>query len=452
MRTTLPDATFPLSAIPGILALLALGLAGAFLPPAIAALFILVGLAIALVSARPHWVLLLLLVSRSSVDGFKDALQLFPDAWYGFNLAGLFNILGLALAAFFLIRRLARGDQALPTASLKGYALLLIVTLVSLPTSPAFSASVKLWTRLGGALGLALLALEIAQDQRRVRLTLQAMLIAALPPLAVGLWESLRGGGRYFPGYEGTPFVLRPDGTFDHPATLGAFLVLIIALAAAAWVFRRPTILPRLPLALIGSASLLLLLFTYARAEWIGGLAALGVIGLLRYRRFLPALVLLSLAALLISPTVRDRLFGWNADLTLDWRQDVWAASRDLLRHPTLFGAGLDVSSLLLHEQIPTVTAPPHNDYLRMALETGLVGLSVYALTGLALLNLAWRSYRAASADGYTQMIGLALLATLVSGAIISLGDNYLSYASVQWYLWSLVGLLAGQTTRPTDR
>lgn len=448
MRTTFPAVSFPLAATLGVLALLALGLAGVFLPPTLVGLLILTGLAIALVSARPHWVLILLLIGRSSVDGFKDVLQLFPDAWYGFNLAGLFNILGMALAAFFLIRRLARGDQLLPGAPLKGYALLLIVTLISLPASPVLSASVKLWTRLAGALGLALLSLEIAHDQRRVRLTLQAIFLAALPPLVVGLWESLRGGGRYFPGYEGTPFVFRPDGTFDHPATLGAFLVLIIALTVVAWTIRQPAILPRFALALVGAASLLLLLFTYARAEWIGGLVALGCLGLVRYRRLLPVLLLLSLAALLISPTVRDRLFGWNAELTLDWRQDVWVASRDLLRRPTMFGVGLDSSGLLLHEQIATVTAPPHNDYLRMALETGLVGLTIYALTSLALLNFAWRAYRTVLPAGYTQLMGLALLAILVSGAIISLGDNYLSYASVQWYLWTLVGLLAGQTVQ----
>ncbi len=445
MRTTLSDTpAIPSAALlAGILALLLLGLAGVFLPPLLTGALLLALLALALVSARPHWALAFLLLGRSSVDGFKDVLQLFPDAWYGFNLAGLFNILGLVLALFFLARRLARGDRLLPSAPLKWYALLLVVTLVSVPGSAALGASVKLWTRLAGSLGIALLALETARDEARVKLALQITFLAALPPLVVGLYESLTGAGRYFPGYESTSFVFRPDGTFDHPATLGSFLVLVIALGLAALVLNRP-ILHRPLLILITLAGFTLLVLTYARAEWIGGLAAIGVIGALRYRRLLPAAGIVVLALLLFSPGVRERLFGWNADLTLVWREDVWQASRDILRRPTLFGSGLDTSSLLLHEEIASVSAPPHNDFLRMAIETGVIGATVFCLTMLALSLAGWRAYRRAGRSD-DALIGLTLLAVTAGGAIISLGDNYLSYASVQWYIWALVGLAAYQ-------
>ncbi len=442
----------PWPTLGGLIGLAVAGALAVWLPPAVSLALVGGVLTLAVLGARPHWCLALLLLARSSVDGVRDVIQFFPGAWYGFNLAGLFNIVGLGLAFFFLARRLARGQSPLPTRPLQLYALFLLVSAISLPTSLHVAASLKHWTRLAGALGVALLALEIAHQPQRVRLTLRVILLAALPPLAVGLYESFAGGGRFFPGYTNTLFAFRPDGTFDHPATLASFLIVVSALALSALAFGR-LLFPRPILWLLVGASLTLLGLTYARAEWLGGAVALGIIGWRHYRRWMPAALLFLVGVLLFSGGVRERLFGWNANVSLVWRQDVWEVSRDLLAHPTLFGSGLETSLILINNIKPTITAPPHNDYLRLALETGWVGGLLFVMVMLATLHTGWRAYRrggvgAPEAAADMAVLGLTLLAVTVGGAIISLADNYLGYASVQWYIWALVGLLGGESPR----
>lgn len=439
----------------------ALGVLVALLPPT-AVLVVIGGLVgVALLSIRPHWCLIGLLLARSTLDFAQDSVQ-FGTGALSFNLVGLFNILGAGLAFFLLARRFARGDSLLPSLPLKTYGLFLLIVLLSGLTSSEIVVGIKAWARFAGALGIALLATEITHKTRAVNAILTTILIAAILPIALGLYQTATGGGVLFPGYVGTTFEFRTVGTFDHPATLGSFMLVVATLAVAAFVLKRHIMHP-LILSLIAGLSLVTLLFTYARAQWLGCVIALFVIASLYYRRLI-FIGLVGIIFVLLLPTVQERLTGELSNDSLAWRREVWGEALFILRRPTWLGNGPDTSPLWLGERLQHVTGPPHNDYLRVPIEFGLFGALAYGWMLFVLLGVGWNGMQnsatvrqahdtaptdlvvsGANGSGHsenTRLISLTLFAITLGSLFTSFADNWLSYTAVQWYIWVMVGLL----------
>lgn len=427
------------------LALLAAGAATVVLPPSLSLALLGLVVFVMILWWKPAWALIALLLARSSADSAQDLLTFLPSSALSFNLAGLMNIAGTGLLVFYLARRFARGESLLPSAPLAAWGVFLGVALLSLPASPDPVLSVKAWARFASYLGIALLALEVGRDPGGLRATLRAITLAAAPPVLLGFYQALTGGGYFFAGYQNTAFAFRPQGTFGHPSILAAFCLTLVCLLLAAYLMNYP-LWPR-PVLLVGSAvGLLMLALTYARTEWIGAALALAVIMLLRSRRLLVVGVLVALAMAFFVPAIQERLSGEQAGESFEWRLQVWDASLALLRKPTIFGAGLDISPRLLNSRLPYVDAPPHNDYLRTLLEMGLAGMVSWLAVLASLLFQSWQAYRRGSSA--VQALGLALLAITAGGMAVALSDNYWSYVSVWWYNWALVGLLAAAMRR----
>lgn len=394
---------------------------------------------------RPRWVLIILLLLRSSVDVAQNFFTLFPGRWYSLNTAGAFNIAAVGIGIFFIVRRLARGQDPLPSAPLKIFAGFMLVAAVGIFQSIEPSLSIKEWSRLAGVIGIALLVFEVVDHEKDLVTVLRVITLAAVPALLLGYYQAFTGTGYFFVGWQETMFAFRPQGTFGHPAILATFMILVSGLALSAYAKAYPLWSKPVLLSLAGSC-LGLLVLTYARTEWIGALVALSVLGLLRYRRLLVAGFVLILIVVLTVPSVQARLTGENASESFDWRLDVWDASLSILKKPTLLGSGLDTSPILINQLLPRFLTPPHNDYFKVTMEVGLAGVFVFGLLQISFLTLGWKAFR--STQPSRSFLGLTILAITMSGLVISLSDNYLSYTSVQWYYWALIALCIAPTSK----
>ena len=403
-------------------------------------LALMVGMCIAY--SKPQWLLIILLLVRSSTDEIQEIVTFFPGQWYSFNVAGLLNILAVAFGVLVLTRRFLKNDRLLPSPPITLLLMFIGVSLLSIPQSEEIGASLKAWVRLMSYSGIALISYHIIDyEQISMRNVLKGITIASIPPMILGYYQAISGSGYFFPGYQSTSFAYRPQGTFGHPAILASFLLIILCITLSSYFLRYP-LWPRPILISLAISSLGLLILTFARTQWIGAAFAIGVIGLLRSRKMLFIGTLTVIILALTVPVIRERIQGEQATESFEWRVEVWQASLRILRNPTLLGTGLDTSPLHINNILVNIFVPPHNDYLRMAIETGLVGLLTYLFMQIGLFIYAWRAYRQNNQD--MQVIALTLLGVIIGGWSISIFDNYLSYVSVQWYLWSMVGILAG--------
>jgi O-antigen ligase len=344
------------------------------------------------------------------------------------------------LGVLTLSRRLVRKWQGDPEPLLGAapawfFALFLFVCLASIPGSLDPVLGVKEWARLASGLAIYLMVADTVHDERGARRFLVVILLSSLPPLIIALLQRLAGGGYFFIGFVGTQFAHRPQGTFAHPATLGSYLVILLTLGMAVYFSSAKRHSALLLWAGVAGTCLVL---TLARTQWLGMMVAVLVVGLLKRRRL--ALIALVVVLLLFAavPLLRERLVASDS---VGWRLDLWRAATNLAWPPTLLGRGLATSPWHIGLFLPNVESPPHNDYLKMVIEMGVLGFLTYLIWLLSLVWHAWRASRCATIRAITWR-ALALLAITLAGAVMSLTDNYLGYTAVQWYLWALVALV----------
>ena len=63
----------------------------------------------------------------------------------------------------------------------------------------------------------------------------------------------------------------------------------------------------------------------------------------------------------------------------------------------------------------------------------------------VALISRGWQTYHHRNKN-LIRVMGLALLGITIGGVAISLSDNYFSYGSIQWYNWTILGLISAKS------
>ena len=442
----------------------ATGAAAVLLPTQLFLALLSGGLAVLAWLVWPEAVILGLLLIRSSIDGLLEVFTLFAGSPLSMTLSGVMNSLAVGLGLLTLARRLLRQSERRSAALLVAapgwtFALFLLAGLLSIPGSVDPAGGIKEWARLASGLAIYLMVADAVEGEKDARRFVLVIMASSLVPLAVALMQRLSGSGFFFLGYLGTEFAYRPRGTLFHPATLGSYLVLLLTLAAALYFSTprpgegRPEAAGR-PLA-AGSWRVLLLgwaatagavlTLTLARTQWLGMVASAMVLGLLKRLRLALLVLVLGLVLVWTVPLFRERLADPGST---QWRLELWKGASSLIWPPltggvraALVGRGLATSPWHINQVLPKVTSPPHDDYLKVAIEMGALGLLTYGAWLLATLRHAWRAYRRAELRSVAWR-GLALLAIVVAGMVMSISDNYLSYTAVQWYFWALVALV----------
>jgi O-antigen ligase len=283
---------------------------------------------------------------------------------------------------------------------------------------------------------------QLVVDDRTARRVLAAIYLSAVVPIAVGLFQLSTGGGTLIGSFT------RIDGTFAHPNPFAMYLVLLVVMGVA--LFEALPVAWRYAMASLLTVAGLALFATYARGAWIAAIVGLVVMGLAQHRRRLVAVTIgVAVVLLLLIPSTRER-FG---DLTapdkpsgassnsLTWRVDYWGDALDLAATNPLTGIGLKNVSVALDEG-----AQPHNDYVRVAVELGAVGLLAFLGYLATLTVIARRAVRRAETD-FGRAIATGFCGCLAAFVTLSLTSNILSQVVVLWYFVSFAAL-ASATSR----
>lgn len=286
---------------------------------------------------------------------------------------------------------------------------------------------------------------------------------------------SIIGIGQYF-GFDPlvVPTAGNPSSTFGYRNYVATYLAITIPVNVGFALFERSQ-LRRTLLLLSAMVTTLLLLYTRTRGAWVGLVGALAIGAFLVTRSpelrrevlafrgkaiAIPLLVLLLLLAPLTPNMTRPGDFRFDerkADLKTTAAQvfspsgargrlTVWRNTLSMVADHPLVGVGL--GAWMLHypeydggEWITVNVAPqrPHNDFLWVLSETGLVGLSLFAWIVVRLFLRGWRAKNLAD---------LALCA----GAIAYLGHSTFSFPreriAAPLVFWLAVGLLSEHDER----
>jgi putative inorganic carbon (hco3(-)) transporter len=250
----------------------------------------------------------------------------------------------------------------------------------------------------------------------------------------------------------------RVVSTLANPGVLGMFLGVGIVLAVAVLTWGGPRSLRRLSLLtlIVGVPGLLA---TLTRGPILATAVAAVLVLVLGHKRLLGVAVIASTVIVLFAlwPSIRattlyqkrgaettnvhlrSRLQDWSIQLAAQKPVFGWGyGSFDRVKNTSGLTAAGGVSIRLLLE------TTSHNSYLTILVETGVIGLLLYALPFLTLAGLAVARVRARTPESWVIVGTLAsLFVVALSGVTLDL--RFFSFAQV--LPWILLAILRGATT-----
>jgi O-antigen ligase len=261
------------------------------------------------------------------------------------------------------------------------------------------------------------LAVQLLSGEGDARGLTWSLLISGYLIGAVAVLQSGFGlfGGGYF--QNGTNGPIRADVTLANPDFTGIFLAMLLPVALAKVISRRPATTRVLAANLVVILALGLLA-TFTRAAWIGAVIGVIVVLALRRGRFHPWPVVISVAVVLIGfaalagtvasrpstaqggignallsrvVSIADLSSGTEAKRLLVWRDTIsLIASRPLVGYgPDTFG--LVYPQFQSSNRSGVLWDKPHQDALGVMASQGILGLIAYLWILVAFVRAFWR-------------------------------------------------------------
>jgi len=237
---------------------------------------------------------------------------------------------------------------------------------------------------------------------------------------------------------------LRLQGPGSHQNPFSFYLLAIVLLCAARFTVRGQR--RYLFLALLAAGWMALTLTRITLLAALVGLTGMGLYGALVNRNYRAAAVAVGLAALIgvaLSPIVlvrtfghlpslpelvsllRDPLFLFNA---VNWqgREIFWAILAQAWSTSPWIGLGMGASTVALQVIPSDLPMVAHNEYLRLGVDTGWVGVGLFFLAMVAWLKAVLRAGRTGGPS--VREYALPGLAGILAWAIIAATDNAFDY------------------------
>ncbi|MEO7837362.1 MAG: O-antigen ligase family protein [Acidimicrobiales bacterium] len=394
----------------------------------------------ALAFVRFEMFVVVVLVARASLDYAKVTARSSSGLDPASGIAAVFMV----AAVVWLVRR-RRGGRLVPSSALgRAMFAFFIAGLASAAASSRVGVSLLECARIAAVLTMLVVLENLLTGNRYRRHLLAAAFISAVLPLTLAAYQASSGKGIFEAGG-----FSRIRGTFLHPNPFAIYLALLIVMGAAL----VPHVAGRTRLALVTllAAASGGLFLTYTRTAWIAALAGLLVVGALQSRSLIIGLLIGAAVVVVAVPSVvsrfsdlgQERHLSGTPGNSLIWRFEYWGQALSLGGGNPATGIGLKMTQLQTDEG-----KEPHNDFIRVYVEMGVIGLGAY----LALLAGLARTARRAVATarrGFDRGIAVGFAGCVVTFLLVSIVSNVISQVVILWYFFAFAAAAAAVIRRP---
>lgn len=188
------------------------------------------------------------------------------------------------------------------------------------------------------------------------------------------------------------------------------------------------------------------LLFSFSREAYAGILVGAFLLGLMKQRWLLLALLVFLMSWQAVVPTsVQERIlmtYDTNEqalDTSAQDRVTIWNDAMNLFQQNPAVGIGFNTYKYLHRVTIYTDT---HNYFLKVMVETGVAGLLFFLWLLMKMSWMGFRLFRTAE-DPFLKSLGLAFCVVMACVFVVNFfGDRWL-YLSVNGYLWVMMACVA---------
>jgi len=383
--------------------------------------------------------LLFLIILRPTLDVFTNK-SIISAGNFSLNIASLLAILAIALSFLIILKNL----EELKSIPLKfPWLLFILIIFSSLFYSISISTSIAEWIRILSIFSLYILSFILIKNPVDFKKLIYTIIFSVLIPGLVAFHQFFTQTGMTIIDENITNRIF---GTFAHPNLLAYYLTLPIALIIFLILSKDKYQLKNNLLYLLFIFSFAILLLTYTRGAWVVFLIVIFTLGIINYKKFLLGAFLgLILLYLVVSPlhTRVNNLFEYNPYSSIQWRINLWKDSLKFSQKELFAGYGLGTANkVILDNRGEKFGSPdPHNDYLKILIENGILGLITYLFIIIALfINLLWGYLKSNSL--FNKNFFLLLIGISLALYTMSFADNVLRNTALQWIFWILLGAL----------
>ena len=286
---------------------------------------------------------------------------------------------------------------------------------------------------------LLFLVVTSAIENKKQMLLLLALMMLTVLRANLGFYHTV--SGRDFSHFSNN---LRYAGVLGYAGQngLAAFMAELLIVLLAIF----PGVQTLLYKALVGASILLAaycVLFCFSRGGYVGTLAGLLFLGVARERKYLVLLaVLLTCWQTIVPNAVRERVLmtydGNQVESSANERLQLWEDAFTIIpRHPVL-GTGFDTYRYLGRSADYLDT---HNYYVKVTVETGIVGLGLFLYLLWLLMREGIGLFRTAE-DPFFRSLGLGFAALIFCAIFVNFfGDRWM-YQQITAYMWTFLALV----------
>ncbi len=385
---------------------------------------------------NPMWGFMTLLFIRPLVDPLRTYYLV-----ERVSLLGVFSFINVLFVFYVLIK--AKNIRIFPE-NIRWFYIYLFIGGLSILNSPDMGISLIAMVKLLSLLALFLLAYNLPENFDDALKIIKAILISAIIPIIYGIYQLITKQGVQIPTVGELADVPRILSTFSLSNAFAFYLGMIILLYILIQFYSHKKV-ERAVNILILVGGFVCLVYTYTRAIWLSLSLSLSCIAVFekRVRRWLIIL------ALICIPLFYNEVLKRFDDLVNPppaYRTNTLVGRIEMAKmllfeafpEQPFLGFGLGVSADVL-EQYTSANHKniPHNDYIRVLLETGILGFIAYLVfLGKIFFYLLDLIRRKVNFHANIVFFGILIL-YLVS----SMGQNIFLNISGVGYIFVLMGL-----------
>jgi len=381
--------------------------------------------------------LLVLLFLRVNFDAFHQQLSFNLGEYKSLSLPSLLGLFILAVGVLYLLTRKA---NFLKLPLVKAVVFFILGCFLSLPFSQNLTNSLSELLELFSFIILFILILDFIRSEKDVKRMVNCILLSAIIPLTVGLIQ-IANNLSVSIGLEPSH---RIYSTLTHPNAY-AFYLVIISVLTMSLLMGAKNLSEKFKYFTLLGLLLTSLIYTFTRSAWLGLIFAVFILGLLQHRKLLIFSPLVIAFLILTLPLIFERFQPlFNPDLqkytSFAWRINIWTSSIPyFLAHP-VFGNGFG-SFIFVGYEIDNWFAAAHNDYLRILVETGVLGFLGFIWILISLQRIGIKAFKNAI-NSFHRNIAAGFIALLFAYMVMSFSDNLFNHGGIQWYFWAYAGVV----------
>jgi putative inorganic carbon (hco3(-)) transporter len=337
----------------------------------------------------------------------------------------------------------------------------LAVNIISCITSVAIGHSISaFFTKTLEYALFFIIVVDVFSDAKRMKTLLFVMLVSVTLCYINGMVQ-------YFTGFDivrrDELFSGRISGSLINANDFGSYVIMFMPLLLSMAIWKKLILRYRVIIISVFLMSLFCLIFSYSRGSWLGFLVGILFFGFVKSKKlFLCFIVILIAGSFFLPERAKTRIKEIDSleQVTANHRITLWKEALSIIEDWPVLGTGLNTYTMVApHYKIhPQGGIYPHNSYLHMAAEIGLVGLGAflwfiwtvfYRGFGLAVRRAHGTSSDISSSvaslmtgSTLTPVLLLGLMAGILGFLVNAFFDTTLFALRLIALLWVMMGVL----------